>query len=191
MIVMKIRKTKSNNAYIIELENASGIFSFIFAGTLDLYISYYGTEDSQRHSIEIDKNNFFLYKCFNELYDSISNEKPFAEEESSLLYKHDQFLFPLLINGIIEWHSDDALYDDAAILYVEKLDESYRMTIQEGLVSDINMKTKSVRFRNSGSIYEPYNYTFMSLYNKLCNHNFEYEQITIDEYIDRIKIRKR
>ncbi len=185
---MNIKKTKFNNAYIIELQNSSGIFSFVFAGNLDLYISYYGTEESDRHSIEIDKDNMFLYKCFDELYNSISNEKPFAD--TNFLFEHEYFPFPLLKNGIIEWHSDDGLYDEAAIFYLEKLDNSYKLTIKEGLISDINIRTNSVRFRNSGSVYEPYNCTFMNLYNKLCNHDFDYEQSAMN-VIEKSKTRKR
>lgn len=182
---MNIRKVKYNNTYIIELQNSSAIFSFVFAGNLDLYISYYGTEESDRHSIEIDKDNPFVYECFDELYNSISNEKPF--ENGDFLFKHEHFPFPLLNNGIIEWHSDDGLYDEAAVLYIEKLDNSYKLTIKEGLISDISIRTNSVRFRNSGSIYEPYNCTFMNLYNKLCNHDFDYD-INI---VDKSKVRKR
>lgn len=78
------------------------------------------------------------------------------------------------------------------MLKIEKLvDSNGYYTIKNGLISDANIKTSSVRFRNSGSIYDPYNAVFMNLYNELSKHNFENEQITMDEYMSKLKIRKR
>lgn len=167
---------------------------FQFCGNLDLYFSYRGEKFKKEkyHSFVVNKENYFLYKCFGELYDAIINEMPFKNGFVSFdKYSLEHLYYPLVKNKVIEWHSDDGLYEDAAILFIEKNEESYKVTIKEGLLSDINIRTSSVRFRNSGSIYDPYNFAFMGLYNQLCAHNFEYEQITLDEYVDRTMVRKR
>ena len=41
----------------------------------------------------------------------------------------------------------------------------------------------TVRFRNSGSRYDPFNIIFMKLYQGLCALDYEYHQIHIEEYL--------
>lgn len=194
-MIQVVKKRDSNNSDRIFIKTDSGDFAFIFGGTMDLYFCYLGKHFKRihRHSFILDKSNYFLYKCFDDLYEIIKSERPFKEfdPDSHLVYEHEKFPYPLLKNGVIEWHSDDGYYANSAVLYIEKLGEKYKITLKEGYLSDISFPTSTVRFRNSGSFYEPYNASFMSLYKKLCDHNFENEQITMDEYIDRIKVRKR
>lgn len=193
--MLNVKKIKdSDSKYSIWIKNDKDVFLFQFCGNLDLYFSYRGEKFKKEkyHSFVVNKENYFLYKCFGELYDAIINEMPFKNGFVSFdTYSLEHLYYPLVKNKVIEWHSDDGLYEDAAILFIEKNEESYKVTIKEGLLSDINIRTSSVRFRNSGSIYDPYNFAFMGLYNQLCAHNFEYEQITLDEYVDRTMVRKR
>ena len=192
--MVQVIKKNLDNTDAILINADEGMFYITFAGNLDLYIGYYGEDirKTDKHSFIVSKDNYFLYRCFDELYDAIICEMPFKNGFVSLdKYPLKHLYYPLINNKVIEWHSDDGLYDEAAILFIEKIDGSYRITVKEGLVSDINIQTSSVRFRNHGSIYDPYNCAFMGLYNQLCAHNFDYEQITMDEYIDRIKIKKR
>ena len=49
----------------------------------------------------------------------------------------------------------------------------------------------TVRFRNSGSRYDPFNIIFMGLYQGLCNLDYEYHQIHIEEYLQESKIKSR
>ena len=194
-MVQVIKKRDLDNTYIIFIKADEGDFVFTFCGNLDLYFSYFGEDyrKKDKHSFTLDKSNYFLYKCFDELYDAIASERSFKnrEEDSNFVFEHKHFVFPLFKKGVVEWHSDDGYYDEDAVLYIEKQNESYKVTIKEGFISDIKIQTAAVRFRNQGSIYYPYNNVFMDLYNKICDHNFEYEQITLDEYMDRIKIRTR
>lgn len=187
-MVQVIKKRDLDNTNVIFIRAEEGDFVFTFCGNYDLYFSYFGKDlrKKEEHTFILDKDNFFLYNCFDEAYRVIESEKPL---QNGYTYKYLDF--PLLKNGIIEWHSDDGYYDSSAILYIEKLDNAYKIVIKEGIISDIQIRTASVRFRNSGSIYDPYNCVFMNLYNKICEHNFEYEQITLDEYIDKAKIRMR
>lgn len=49
-------------------------------------------------------------------------------------------------------------------------------------------KGGSVRIRNSGSLYQPFNTNFMTIYHDLCN--LDLEQVYIDEIIDLKRIKK-
>ena len=51
-----------------------------------------------------------------------------------------------------------------------------------------NKYSISVRIRNSGSFYYPFNANFMTLYHELCN--LDLEQIYIDEIMDLRRIKK-
>lgn len=187
-----VKKKDLDNTYVVFIKADEGDFVFTFCGNLDLYFSYFGKDlrKEDKHSFTLDINNYFLYKCFDDLYNAIVSEKPFFGHSDNI-YRHELYFFPLLKNGVIEWHSDDGSYDEGAVLFIERKNDSYKITIKEGMITDIGQRTASVRFRNSGSLYDPYNWTFMSLYNQLCKHNFENEQVTIEEYINKIKVRKR
>ena len=191
--VWKIKN--SNDTYDINIEASSGVFSFTFAGNLDLYFTYYGKDiyETPEHSFVLEQDNFLLYRSFKRLFDAIENERPFENGlgDSDYVLTRDYLPYPLLTDNIISWHSDDGLYNDAAVLYIEKLDDVFKITIKEGLVNDIHMKTASVRFRNNGSLYHPYNFSFMGLYNELCKYDFNDKQINIFEYMNRDKVRKR
>ena len=47
-----------------------------------------------------------------------------------------------------------------------------------------------VRFRNSGSSYDPFNIPFMKFFNKLQEYDPEYHQIHIEEVILQKKLTK-
>ena len=47
--------------------------------------------------------------------------------------------------------------------------------------------TYSIRFRNSGSRYEPFNICFMQMYNELKNYDSNCHQIHIEEYLYKQK----
>ena len=196
-MVEVVKKRDLDNTYIIFIKADEGDFVFNYCGNLDLYFSYFGEDYRKKdeHSFIIDKNNYFLYRCFADLYDAVESERPFKghSDDNTYNYVYEQKYLPfrLLKKDGIKWHSDDGRYEEAAILHIERLDEAYKITIKEGKISDIAARTASVRFRGNGSRYYPYNNTFMDLYNKICNHNFEYEQITLDEYMERVKIRQR
>ena len=49
----------------------------------------------------------------------------------------------------------------------------------------------TVRFRNSGSRYDPFNIIFMKLYQGLYELDYEYHQIHIEEYLLDSKIKRR
>ena len=189
-----IKKKDLDNTYSIFIEADEGSFVFTFCGNLDLYFSYFGKDRLKKddHSFILDKDDYFLYKCFDELYSTIVDENAFKSSKNCPNKTLESGLYSSLVkNGVIEWYSDDSTYDNAAVLFIEKFDDFYRITIKEGLIADINMKTAAIRFRNNGSKYSPYNYVFMNLYNNLCKHDFDNEQVSIYKYVSGEKVRKR
>ena len=50
----------------------------------------------------------------------------------------------------------------------------------------------SIRFRNSGSLYDPFNMIFMRMFNKLQNYDPEYHQIHFEEinYAKKLSLKK-
>ena len=56
--------------------------------------------------------------------------------------------------------------EEASQVIIEKSEENFIITFKKS-TSKIERNTFSVRFRNSGSRYDPYNVTFMSSYRGL------------------------
>lgn len=195
--MLDIEKVKDRDGYNrIIIKNHEGQFHILFAGNLDLYFWYLKESNNEKeyHSFIVGMEDYFLYKCFDELYNNVIDERPFRDENYSMEYvcPHEYFYYPLVKNNVIEWHSDDGDYDEAAILFISKYDDYFCVTLKEGKMSDMGYHVTSVRFRNSGSRYDPYNSTFMLFYNRLCKHDFtEDNQITIYEYMNRLNVRKR
>ncbi len=189
-----IKKKDLDNTYGIFIETNQGSFVFTFCGNLDLYFSYFGEDrlKKEEHSFILTKDDDFLYKAFGDLYTSIVNEKPLENgyDNLDLIYEHKNLSYPLLNNNVIEWRSEDNPYEDPARLLIEKFDDSYKITIKEGMITDLG-RTAVIRFKNHDSIYAPYNVTFMNLYNDLCIHDFDNEQNAINGYMSKIKVRKR
>ena len=49
--------------------------------------------------------------------------------------------------------------------------------------------TRSIRFRNSGSSYQPFNILFMDVFNKLQEYDPNYHQMHIEEYAYQKKLK--
>lgn len=189
------KKKNLDGTNVIFLKADEGDFVFTFCGNSDLYFGYFGEDYRTKgeHSFIVGENDFFLYRCFGEVYDAIRDEKPYknAKGNSDFVLEQKHLKIQLLKNGVVEWHSEEGDYDEAAVLYIEKLAGAYKVTIKEGMINDSKARTAYIRFRNKFSDYGPYTSVIMELYNKICEHNFEYEQITLDEYTDKAKIRMR
>ena len=165
---------------IINIHTKEGLFYIAFESDMNLYFSYSGNnlEDKDEYRFTIDKDNPFLYECFDNLYDSVINQKPYRYSEN---LANTEYIYPLarctceLIHddGIIEWHSDDEPYDLGSVLSISK-DEEENYILGFKRAKDGNC---SVRIRNGGSCYDPYNASFMIMYNRLCDYDFELDKV--------------
>lgn len=112
-----------------------------------------------------------------------------TEEKSKMLNeKYKKFAaYQLLFDGkTIEWHSDDDSYERADRVVIKKIDDTFLLEFIRPAVTEDNFIHRipgsiSIRFRNSGSTYDPYNMIFMRMFNKLQAYDPEYHQIHMEE----------
>lgn len=168
----------------IKVYTDDGMFFVSFERNLDLYIGYLPDcnflESPNKKVIKITRENNFLYNCFDKVYNSVKNKCPykngyvFDDEEKNLKYNND-FLF---IDDKIMWYSDDYSIDEASLLVISKIDDYYELEFNKSKNKTF-AKTFFVRFRNSGSRYDPYNVTFMNMYKELlkCDNQICFEDI--------------
>ena len=99
-------------------------------------------------------------------------------------------MYKLFKNYVINWHSDDCVYEKSSVLEIKKENEDYIVTFHK---SKEDFMSYSVRISNSGSRYGYFNIPFMNMYTKLCEYNPDYHQIHMEEYLYRQKqlIKKR
>ena len=75
------------------------------------------------------------------------------------------------------------------MLEIKYQEDKYIITFHQGK-EDFGFPTYAIRFRNSGSRYEPYNLAFMNMYNSLSEYDPNYHQIHIEEYLYNKKLQK-
>lgn len=103
-------------------------------------------------------------------------------------------------NNAVTWYSDETSHEVANILKIKKENESFELEFYiqpyiEGYDRDFNsLYHIPIRFRNSGSSYDPFNIVFMRMYEKMkqVDHVNDYgHQIHIEEYLyNQNKIKK-
>lgn len=203
--MVEINKTTDTDGYDrFKIITDTGSFDIMFGGNLDLYWSYWPEEDLEDWPISknftITKENYFLYQRIAELYMRIKEKRPYPkidkDEYSPFLdrsinnpEKEDYAYKKLFQDGVIKWYSDASPLEEASMVEIKKLEEVYTITFYQGK-EEYNFKTYSVRFRNSGSRYDPYNFTFMNMYNSLSEYDPNYHQIHIEEYMYSKKLQK-
>ncbi|NLC47903.1 MAG: hypothetical protein GX758_00900 [Tenericutes bacterium] len=213
--MLKILKTKTESGYLFKITTEEGSFEISFEGNLDLYFRNVLDDNTlydepYQKTFRITKENYFLYSLFEELYNKIKESRVYEVRENDFLmygnvseteeniknvelwnkqlnYYQKQNPERLFKNNAVEWHCDDYSYNEGNILKVEDGNEEFLVTFIKRVVDTI-YSTNSVRFRNSGSRYIPFNFLFMDMYNKLCNYEPENNQIHIEEYLYQKKL---
>ena len=182
-----------------------GTFIISYEGNLDLYwrYDYHGSIDEieDTKTFKITKENYFLYSSFDELYHAIKEKKPYKTFPNAVDEElHSKKLkyyggYELYKNGTITWYSDDfADFANASNFKIKKQKDYFLVTFTKSKIELCNcwlFPTYSVRIRNSGSRFDPFNNTFMGMYQKLINYNDEFHQIHIEEYLYQEKTKKR
>ena len=97
----------------------------------------------------------------------------------------------LVHDDMIKWSCDDYNEDVGPSFKIEKVDDEFVVTFDRGIIEKQFLASKysiSVRIRNSGSLYQPFNANFMRLYHELCD--LDLDQVYIDEVMNlkRIKV---
>lgn len=88
----------------------------------------------------------------------------------------------------ITWHSDDENYDVADAVKITKVDDTFVLEFTRPPLTKDKFGFRlpgrvTIRFRNSGSMYNPFNLIFMRMYNKLQEYDPDHHQVDIEELI--------
>ncbi|HOZ53931.1 MAG TPA: hypothetical protein PKY25_01175 [Bacilli bacterium] len=169
--MLEIEKSKGERGYSLIITTEDGSFKISFEGNLDLYWTnlYKGSllDQPESKSFTITKENYYLYLLFERLYEDV---------KKCNIYKADKY--------------DILFYEDASVVRIVKKEDVFVVTIEKS--KEENMyQTYSVRFRNSGSRYCPYNVVFMKMHNELIDYNPEYHQIHFEEIIYKNSLVKK
>ena len=202
--INKVKDVEGYDRFKITTENGS--FDIMFGGNLDLYWYYWPEENYKdwplAKTFTISKENYFIYQKLDELYKNIKEQKPYQSKDENVSTVFDssklinesprsQYSYKNLFqNGIIKWYSDDAPLEEASMLEIKSQEDKYIITFHQGK-EDFGFPTYSIRFRNSGSRYEPYNLAFMNMYNSLSEYDSDYHQIHMEEYLYSKQLQKQ
>ena len=225
---MQVIKHENKFGLIISFQEFEKQFDVSFGGNLDLYWTIRSKKENDCHEFIITKENYEVYRLFEELFDDIENINiyteptiPFyleTEEEKQeyiknqkdeieyekkkyRVFNHSNYneLFDKE-NNTITWYSDETNHEVANILKIKKEKESFRLEFsiqpyKEGYDRDFNsLNYIPIRFRNSGSSYDPFNVIFMRMYEKMKqidDVNDYGHQIHIEEYLfNQNKVKK-
>ena len=185
----------------------------LFGGDGDLYISTVDFSESIKEKINfnITKENYYLYSLVDEVYSRIINPSVFEVDKCEEMFcdnyfelcelydrkrKSNEYLkvtdsYKKIYNkdtGIISWYDDNYAYGEGNVLKIYPIDDSYVFEFVSGQSID-DFGTISIRFRNSGSTYKPFNIVFMDFYQKILDYDSNYHQIHIEEYLYSQKVK--
>ena len=193
---MKLTKVNEEYGVSVHLKEYDNEIVILFGGTGDLYWSF-RRRDLTNNKITVTKENYELYKLFEELYKDIEEINLYEdfEENKDLYRKYDHSnYFELFDNDkkTITWYSDETARVVASYVKIENKDDHFDISFytqpkkvgyDEDNISDSYI---TIRFCNSGSRYYPFNSIFMKMYNKLVNIEDSHiygHQIHMEEYL--------
>jgi len=202
---MKIVKQNSEFGLNIYFLDNDDYLAFTFGGNLDLYWSIHSKNSSNKHCFIITKENYGVYKLFEQLFNDIENINIFGKIDNLFYGKqeYEKSRYKLFNcsnynelfdkeNNTITWYSDETAHEVANVLKIKKEKDLFKIEFYiqpyvEGYDKDFySLNYIPIRFRNSGSSYDPFNVVFMRMYNdmsKIDDINDYGHQIHIEEYL--------
>ena len=202
---MKVIKEQHEFGQIITFEEQNKFLKIWFGGNGDLYWSLHSKSVKEENTFAITKENYTVYMLFEQLFRDIENINIFDEDHAELdTYEiEDKKKYRLFnysnynelyndISKTITWYSDETSNMVANILKIQKREELFiiEFFIQSytpGYDEDFHLLNYiPIRFRNSGSSYEPFNIVFMRMYRKMSeldDINDIGHQILIEEFL--------
>lgn len=209
--VNRISNPQFENTYNYELRDNDKSMILSFQGNLDFYMSAISYKDNRdkKISFTITKENYAIYSLFDELFRDIEECNIFSFDETRLEFMDDEDEIKeyyeriermnndlktysaykrLIKRNLITWKSDDRDYGEPDFIKIYRGEDAFYITFVRQS-EELHMGTV-VRFRNSGSSYDPFNIPFMKFFNKLQEYDPEYHQIHIEEVILQKKLTK-
>ena len=149
---------------------------------------------------EIDHIIFMSEMNKKDYHEEIEKELKRREKYKKDLKKCHQYK-SLVQDGVIIWRSDEYFDEIAPFVKIKKQENAFILEFEKPNIPNeykndadlmlMDPRRITVRFRNSGSRYDPFNIIFMKLYQGLCTLDYEYHQIHIEEYLLDSKIKRR
>lgn len=167
---MVVKKIESDFGLDIHFEMEDGTLQIYYGGNLDLYWTFWPMDydfQSKDERIVISEEDE-VYFLFDTLYNDIKNCS-FSSRKKRLKQTDEYRL--LYQNGIICWHSDEQVFEDANSVSILK--ENNQIVIEFDFQNKDMCLENSIRFRNRGSRYTPFNQAFMKHYQSLCETDFK------------------
>ena len=202
---MKLLKQKSEFGLDIFLKEKKKYLSITYMGNLDLYWSIYSENVNKDNEFIITKENYKVYELFKQLFNDIKEVNIFDKEEKDkeMYRKYNKSNYNELYNestNTITWYSDETAHEVSNILKIQKDNQDFKIRFYtQPYIDEYDRDFHSIhhipiRFRNSGSRYEPFNVVFMRMYNimkEIDDVNDYGHQIHIEEYLyGKNKIKK-
>lgn len=201
MIETKRVKIDNNGWYNYFFQNGENELGILFGGNGDLYFNSGFIHDREEATFIADKQNMFLYSLLEEMFEDYEKCDVFKVYETSLetpeelqekierinnmnkKLKESSLYKRVYQDNQITWVSDDSVsteLEESNTVRIIKEDERFvfHFTYKE---KDL-IRSNSIRFRNSGSRFEPFNLIMMKFFNKLQEYVPEYHQIHIEEF---------
>lgn len=141
-------------------------------------------EPAERELDEEDLPDPEIEEILDELNKGESEEEKFNRWNNELKTSER---YQLLYNGQdIIWHSDDDYFEVADCVKITEVDNGILLEFYrpKNTIKTLGFRmpgTICIRFRNSGSTYDPLNIVFMKMYQKLQQYNPDYHQIHMEE----------
>ncbi len=199
--MVDIKRSISSGCEVFSINNNSGNLKLFNFYDNDLRFTCDELEKSDSYNIEIGLGDSYFYTLIDEVYDAVSNHQPFKYLKYD--FEAKDLVFPekvsnskrLFKDGVIEWHSDDCAYNIGSVLYITKEDNKYIITFQKSKIhlDRVDPFTDFTVTIGNSSRYNPYNITFMNMFNKLRDYDFLINQINISNYvpIEKSIVRKK
>ena len=141
---------------------------------------------------EINRLIFMSEECKTDYHEEIQEELKRREESKKSLKEREQYK-NLVQDNVIIWKSDEYFEEITPFVKIKKQENTYILEFGKPIIPDkyqneadlilMDPRRITIRFRNSGSRYDPFNILFMKFYQVLCELNYEYHQIHIEEYL--------
>lgn len=179
----------NHSSFIISKDNYDvwEIFDKLYQDLINARFFVFTSQDKERvvHFSDVVDEDY---------HEKLRYEENFVKEMNENLKKYDSYR-RLVNNGEIRWGSDDFYYDVAPYFTLKPLKEHYELSFgvplstrkldghEEFILEGCKHGTITVRLRNSGSNYDPFNLVFMRLFNSLMELEEDYHQIHIEEYL--------
>lgn len=184
------RKENDFNSYDYCLTDGNKKLTILFARCLDLYIminddQFMKYAEAKTIHFDITKADYDIFRLFDSLYQDIINCKVFDlhDVRNTCRYEYEKLVDD---KQCITWISDDDREEIGDRFTLSKLnDDVYRLIFyRNDKIPDFGFKNPmyiSVRIRNSGSRYKPFNCVFMKMYHELQDIDPNFRQIHLEE----------